>query len=56
MLKNKILATNMIYVTIFHNKENIKKYIQVLDQIFFDLSKNIKKILILRLVLSQLKE
>ena len=43
MLKNKILATNMIYVTIFHNKENIKKYIQVLDQIFFDLSKKYQK-------------
>ena len=45
MLKNKILATNMIYVTIFHNKENIKKYIRILDQIFFNLSKkHIKKL------------
>jgi len=46
MLKNKILATNMIYINIFHNKANIKKYIKVLDKIFKDISKkNIKKIL-----------
>ena len=46
MLKNKILATNMIYITIFHNKENIKKYIKILDKVFFDIStKNIKSIL-----------
>ena len=46
MLKNKILATNMIYITIFHNKNNIKKYIKILDKIFFDISeKNIKNIL-----------
>jgi len=46
MLKNKILATNMIYINIFHNKKNIKLYIKVLDKIFKDISKkNIKKIL-----------
>lgn len=46
MLKNRILATNMIYINIFHNKANIKKYIKVLDKIFKDISKkNIKKIL-----------
>ena len=46
MLKNKILATNMIYINIFHNKTNIKKYIKILDKIFKDISKkNIKKIL-----------
>ena len=46
MLKNKILATNMIYINIFHNKTNIKNYIKVLDKIFKDISKkNIKKIL-----------
>jgi glutamate-1-semialdehyde 2,1-aminomutase len=46
MLKNKILATNMVYINIFHNKKNIKKYIKVLDKIFKDISKkNIKKIL-----------
>ena len=46
MLKNKILATNMIYITIFHSKKNIKKYIQVLDKIFKDISKkNINSIL-----------
>ena len=46
MLKNKILATNLIYVTILHDKKNIQKYIKVLDQIFFDISKkNINKIL-----------
>lgn len=46
MLKNKILATNMVYVNIFHNKKNLKKYKLVLDRIFFDISnKNIKRIL-----------
>jgi glutamate-1-semialdehyde aminotransferase len=46
MLKNKILATNMIYITIFHNKANIKKYIKILDKAFYDISKkNIKNIL-----------
>ena len=46
MLKNKILATNMIYVTIFHNKKNINQYVKVLDKVFSDISKNnINKIL-----------
>ena len=46
MLKNKILATNMIYVTIYHNKKNIKKYLSILNKIFCDLSKkDLKKIL-----------
>ena len=46
MLKNKILATNMIYVTILHKKNNIKKYIKILNKVFHDISKkNIKKIL-----------
>ena len=45
MLKNNILATNMIYINIFHNKKNIKKYTQVLKKIFSDISKkNIKYI------------
>jgi glutamate-1-semialdehyde 2,1-aminomutase len=46
MLKNKILASNMIYITIFHTKDNIKKYIKTLDKVFYDISKkNIKTIL-----------
>ena len=46
MLKNRILATNLIYVTIHHNKDNIKKYIKILDKVFYDISKkNIKTIL-----------
>ena len=46
MLKNNILATNMIYINIFHNKKNIKKYTQVLKKIFSDIStKKIKYIL-----------
>ena len=46
MLKKNILATNLIYVNIFHNKECIKKYINVLDKIFSDISKkDINKIL-----------
>ncbi len=46
MLKNKILATNMIYINIFHTKKNIQKYIKILEKVFKDISqKNIKKIL-----------
>ena len=46
MLKNKILATNLIYITVFHNKKNIKKYIKILEKVFSDISKkNIKNIL-----------
>lgn len=44
MLKNKILATNIVYINIFHNKKNIKRYAKILDKIFYDIStKNIKK-------------
>ena len=46
MLRNKILATNVIYITIFHNKNSIKRYIKILDKVFYDISKkNIKSIL-----------
>ena len=46
MLKNRILATNVVYVNIYHNKSNIKKYIYVLEKIFKDISKkDINKIL-----------
>ena len=40
MLKNNILATTLIYITIFHTYDKIKKYIKVLDKIFNDISKN----------------
>ena len=44
MLKNNILATNIIYVNIFHYKKNIEKYFKILDRVFFDISiKNINK-------------
>jgi len=46
MLKNKILATNMVYITIFHNKKNIKNYIKILDKVFNNFSKkNINNLL-----------
>jgi len=46
MLKNKILASNMIYVNIYHSKNKISKYIKVLNQVFKNISKkNINKIL-----------
>ena len=56
MLKNKILATNLIYVTIFHNQDNIKKYIRVLDKVFFNISKKkIKNILKSKLCFKPIK-
>ena len=46
MLKEKILATNLVYVNIFHNKNNLKKYTKVLDRVFNNISRgNIKKLL-----------
>jgi glutamate-1-semialdehyde 2,1-aminomutase len=39
MLQKKILASNMIYITMFHNKNNIKKYIKVLHKVFHYISK-----------------
>ena len=46
MLKNKILATNMVYVNIFHTRKNLAKYKKILENIFHDISrKDIKKIL-----------
>lgn len=46
MLENKILATNLIYVNIFHNKKNIIKYEKVLDKVFSEIqNKNIVKTL-----------
>ncbi len=46
MLKNNILATNVIYITIFHKKKNIKKYFKILEKVFLEISKkNLKNIL-----------
>ena len=39
MLKNKILATNTIYVSISHNKKNLKKYFNLLNKIFVIIAK-----------------
>ena len=40
MLKQNILASNIIYLSTSHKKRHFKKYFKVLDKIFFDLSKN----------------
>tara|TARA_B100001175_G_scaffold251358_1_gene218717 strand:- start:29280 stop:30572 length:1293 start_codon:yes stop_codon:yes gene_type:complete len=46
MLINNILATNMIYINIFHSAKRIEKYKKVLDKIFSNINKKkIKKIL-----------
>ncbi len=39
MLSKGILATNMVYVSLAHNKLIIKKYLLELDKIFFTISK-----------------
>ena len=50
MLKNKILATNLVYITVYHEMKNIKKYVKILDKVFSDISKKkIKNILKSRL-------
>ncbi len=38
MLKNKILASNYIFLSTSHNKKNLKKYFKVLDKIFMMIS------------------
>ena len=38
MLKHKILASNIIYITVYHTKDNIKEYLSCLDRIFKDIS------------------
>ena len=44
MLKYKILATNLIYINIFHSENNLNKYKKILDKIFYDIKhKDIKK-------------
>ena len=39
MLKQNILASNIIYLSTSHKKHHFKKYFKVLDKIFFNLSK-----------------
>ena len=43
MLENNILATNMIYITIFHKQENIKKYLKVFEKFFLIFQTKISK-------------
>ena len=38
MLKENILATNMVFLTTEHNTKHIKKYIKALDKIFKKIS------------------
>ena len=50
MLKNKFLATNLVYVSLVHSEEIIMKYIDMLDPIFLNIKecengKNISKLL-----------
>ena len=39
MLKKKILATNMVYINIFHTQKNIKIYFKTLEKVFSDIAK-----------------
>ena len=39
MLKNKILASNKIYLSISHKNKFIKKYLSILEKIFFKIGK-----------------
>ena len=38
MLKNKILGTNVIYVSIYHDKTQFIKYFETLEEIFFKIN------------------
>ncbi len=39
MLENRILASNLIYFSIYHKLEHIKKYLKVLNLAFSIISK-----------------
>ena len=39
MLKNKVLATNMIYISTVHSSKHIKNYQDILDKIFYKIQK-----------------
>ena len=39
MLKKKYLASNVIYLSVLHNKKLIDKYLSVLDNVFLKISK-----------------
>ena len=41
MLKNNILASNVIYLSIAHTEKLLEKYFVYLDKVFFKLSKKI---------------
>ena len=42
-LKEKILTTDLIFVSITHNKENLKKYLSILNKILKKIKINLKK-------------
>ncbi len=42
-LKKKILTTDLIYVSMAHSKEDIKRYLKVLDNVFKKISFELKK-------------
>ncbi len=42
MLKYKFLATNLVYISYFHKKDIIDKYLLAVDKTFFQISKSIK--------------
>ncbi len=37
MLRNRILGTNAIYVSIYHDKNAFRKYFEILDKLFFQI-------------------
>ena len=39
MLNKKILATNKIFISTKHSKENLKIYLEFLDDIFYKINK-----------------
>ena len=45
MLKNKILAGPIIYLSIAHTEKNIEKYLKNLDRILFEMKKNNKNLI-----------
>ena len=62
MLKKKILASNAIYCSIYHDKNLLEKYFDILNELFFKISKfeknniDTNKILETNICLSGLRE
>ena len=56
MLRNNILASNIIYLSYSHNKKHLTKYFKILDKVFKLISEQKNKKDILRLLQGKVRQ